>query len=148
MKKNSKWAISAGTMTLAATLSSGLGAAGSVTTTADNCASAWAILLTSHPSIHGSFPHTDYKDAITGVVNNNRYWTVGEYERIIAQKFTLETYDTKFHEGGTAYVAHCGSGATCNALASEVLKAYPDLGSPVVYCHYEAPHILDNPSPF
>jgi hypothetical protein len=29
-----------------------------------------------------------------------------------------------------------------------VLKAYPELGSPVVYCTIEPPHILDNPQSF
>ena len=52
---------------------------------------------------------------------------------------------TRNSEGGTAYVAHCGHGATCNELAREVLKAYPELGNPVVYCTNEPPQ-SDNPA--
>ena len=124
------------------------GSAGSVTTTKDDCASAWAIIMASHPSVHGGFQHVEYKEAILGVVKWHPHWTVGPYERIRSQHFELQTFDTRFHEGGTAYVAHCGHGATCNELSREVLKAYPEIPTPVVYCTVEPPHILENPASF
>jgi len=124
------------------------GAAGSVTATKDDCVTAWAILMVSHPSVHGGFQHPGYKEAIMGVVRTRPHWTVGSYEPGFSQKFDLQTFDTRFTEGGTAYVAHCGHGATCNEVAREVLKAYPELGSPVVYCTIDPPHILDNPASF
>lgn len=123
-------------------------AANSVTPTKDDCNTAWAILMASHPTVHGAFPHADYKEAINNVVRNNPHWTAGAYEGGISQKFDLQTFDTRFHEGGTAYVAHCGHGATCNALAAATLKNYPEAGSPVVYCTIEPPHVLDNPQSF
>jgi hypothetical protein len=132
-------------MAVGLTASDASDAAGSVTTTKDDCMNAWATLMASHPSIHGAFPHTDYKEAITNVIKNHPHWTLGGYEPGISQKFELVTFDTRFHEGGTAYVAHCGHGATCNALAEAVYKAYPSAGSPVVFCTVEPPHILDNP---
>ena len=90
--------------------------------------------------------HARYWEAISGVVTKpvGRWVVVDNYEPGVAQKVSFRQYDTKFHEGGTAYVAHCGAGFTCNALAEEVLKNYPDVGSPGVYCG-EVPHILDNP---
>ncbi|MEM9695054.1 MAG: hypothetical protein AAGA56_21105 [Myxococcota bacterium] len=127
-----------------ATFSYDTTAAGSVAKTKDDCVTAWAILFSTHPTVHGGFQHPEFKDAIMGVVNTRKHWTVGEYEPGIAQKFDLQTCDTTFVEGGTAYVAHCGSGATCNFVAEEVLKAYPELGSPSVHCTLEPPHILES----
>ncbi len=123
-------------------------AASSVTTTKDDCMTAWATLMASHPMVHGAFPHVDYKETINAVVRNHPHWTTGSYEPGISQKFELLTFDTRFHEGGTAYVAHCGHGATCNELARAVLKQYPELGSPVVHCTNDPPHIYDNPAGF
>ena len=130
------------------TTSNGSDAAGSVTTTKDDCMNAWATLMASHPSVHGAFPHVDYKEAITNVIRNHPHWTLGAFEPGVSQKFELSTFDTRFHEGGTAYVAHCGHGATCNELARAVLKQYPELGSPVVHCTVDPPHIYDNPQGF
>ena len=117
------------------------GAANSVQRTADNCMNAHAILMASE-----SGNHATYWEAIQGVVNSRRgSWTVvSDYEPGVAQKISFRQYDTKFKEGGTAYVAHCGEGATCNQLAEVVLKRYPESGSPSVWCG-EVPHILDNP---
>ncbi len=123
-------------------------AANSVTHTKEDCTTAWAILMASHPTIIGAFPDGDYKEAISNIVRNNPHWTAGTYEHGVSQKFDLQTFETHFHEGGTAYVAHCGHGATCNALAAATLKNYPESGSPVVYCTIEPPSILDNPQSF
>ncbi len=90
--------------------------------------------------------HARYWEAISGVVKTpiGRWVVVSDYEPGVAQKVSFRQYDTKFHQGGTAYVAHCGAGFTCNALAEQVLKNFPAVGSPGVYCG-EVPHILDNP---
>lgn len=117
------------------------GAANTVHKTADSCSNAHAILMASTDG-----DHARYWEAIAGVVKNpNRRWhVVDSYEPGVAQKVSFRQFDTRFHEGGTAYVAQCGAGFTCNALAEDVLKNYPDVGSPGVYCG-EVPHILDNP---
>jgi hypothetical protein len=117
------------------------GAANSVQKTADNCVNAHAILMASSSGNHGT-----YWEAIQGVIASRRgSWTVvSDYEPGVAQKISFRQYDTKFTTGGTAYVAHCGEGATCNLLAEAVLKRYPESGSPSVWCG-EVPHILDNP---
>ena len=148
MRRVWKVAAVAGALAVSCMLTDNTSAAGSVTTTKDDCMTAWAILMSSHPTVHSAFPHQDYKENILGVVKWRPHWKVGEYVAGVSQSFDLQTFDTRFHEGGTAYVAHCGHGATCNELAREVLKAYPELGSPVVYCTLEPPHILENPQSF
>jgi hypothetical protein len=133
----------------------GIDAAGSVKTTKDDCMTAWATLMASHPTVHAAFPHQEYKEAILNVVKWHPHWNSeigptpgGGYFPGVSQKFELLTFDTRFVEGGTAYVAHCGHGATCNELAREVLKSYPELGSPQVDCTLEPPHVLENPQAF
>ncbi len=148
MRKIWKAAAVLGAAAMACTMVDNTTAAGSVTTTKDDCMTAWAILMASHPTVHGAFPHTEYKEAILNVVKWHPHWRVGEYLPGESQKFDLQTFDTRFHEGGTAYVAHCGHGATCNELARVILKAYPELGSPTVHCTIDPPHILDNPQSF
>ena len=148
MRRVWKAAAVVGALAVSCMLTDNTSAAGSVTTTKDDCMTAWAILMSSHPTVHAAFPHSDYKESILGVVKWRPHWKVGEYVAGASQSFDLQTFDTRFHEGGTAYVAHCGHGATCNELAREVLKAYPELGSPVVYCTLEPPHILENPASF
>jgi len=148
MRRVWKAAAVVGALAVSCMLTDNTSAAGSVTTTKDDCMTAWAILMSSHPTVHAAFPHVDYKESILGVAKWRPHWKVGEYVAGSSQSFDLQTFDTRFHEGGTAYVAHCGHGATCNELAREVLKAYPELGSPVVYCTLEPPHILENPQGF
>src|SRR5690606_1742118 len=84
----------------------GIDAAGSVKTTKDDCMTAWATLMASHPAVHVAFPHQEYKEAILNVIKWHPHWTVGAYEAGVSQRFDLSTFDTRFHEGGTAYVAH------------------------------------------
>jgi hypothetical protein len=121
-------------------------AAGQVTPTKDDCTTAWAILISHHPSVHGGFPHPDFLEAVQNVTKWHAHWNSGGYEPGVSQKFSLCNADLKFVEGGGAVVAHCGHGATCNELAREVLKAYPELGSPGVYCTIDPPVVLENVS--
>jgi hypothetical protein len=116
-------------------------AANTVHKTADTCRNAHAILMASADGNHAR-----YWEAIGGTVKApiGKWKVVDTYEPGIAQKVSFRQYDTKFHQGGTAYVAHCGHGGTCNEIAEEILKHYPEAGSPGVYCG-EIPHILDNP---
>jgi hypothetical protein len=110
--------------------------AGTVTTTKDDCATAWAILHTG--DVAG-------QEQVKNVVRWHRHWSTEEgYLPGVSQKFQLHTFDRTFG-GGSVTVAHCGHGATCNELAREVNKAYPNTGNPVVYCTIEAPHVLGNP---
>ena len=109
--------------------------AGTVTTTKDDCVTAWAILTTGDAI---------GQEAVKNVVRWHRHWSPDGYEPGVSQKFQLHSFDRAFGEGN-ATVAHCGHGATCNELARVVAKAYPNAGSPVVYCVIEPPHILENP---
>lgn len=117
-------------------------AANSVQKTADTCMNAHAILAAS-----ASGNNDVIWDAIGRAVKAQPYkWkVVADYEPMIAQKVSFRQYETRFVEGGSAFVAHCGHGGTCNELADWILKNYPDLGSPAVYCG-DVPHILDNPT--
>ncbi len=109
--------------------------AGTVTTTKDDCMTAWAVLA----------PGTaEMQEAVKNVVRWHRHWSAEGYDAGVSQKFQLHSFDRTFG-GGTATVAHCGHGATCNELAREVSKAYPNVGNPVVFCTIEPPHILENP---
>jgi len=116
-------------------------AANTVQKTADNCQNAHAVLMAGADGAHSR-----YWEAIKGVItsSNGVFQLVSDDERGVSQKVSLRQYDTRFTQGGTAYVAHCGHGGTCNELAEAVLKHYPESGSPSVWCG-EVPHILDNP---
>ncbi|MBI4953892.1 MAG: hypothetical protein HY908_17845 [Myxococcales bacterium] len=116
-------------------------AAGKVTPAVDNCMNAHAVLAASK----GGDSAVIWQ-AIDGVMRVRPHWAkVSDYEPMVAQKISFRQYSVKWGEGITAYVAHCGHGGTCNQLAEAVLKAYPDIGSPVVYCG-QVPYFLDNPS--
>jgi hypothetical protein len=117
------------------------GAQNAVQKTADTCANAHAVLL-----VGADGNHARYWEAIYNVAKNPLKWwrIVDDYTPMVSMVFSFRQYDTRFFQGGTAYVAHCGSGATCNELAEEVLKHYPDSGSPRVYCG-EVPYLLENP---
>ncbi len=115
-------------------------AAGGVTRAPDNCSNAHAVLMSS-----ASGDHARHWAAIGGVMRAHPHWqVVPEYEPGVSQKASFRQYDAKFAQGVTAYVASCGHSATCNAIAEAVLKAYPAIPSPAVYCG-EIPHVLDNP---
>ncbi len=109
---------------------------------APSCARAHAILMAST-----SGNHSLHWEAIGRVAKSSIHaWQiVDEPEPMVAQKIAFKQWDTKFHDGGTAYVAHCGAGVTCNDFAKEILKLYPNVGDIGVYCG-EVPHILDNPT--
>jgi hypothetical protein len=116
-------------------------AAGKVTRTADKCVNAHAILMASNTGNHARF-----WEAIYSVTKTRPYWEIlSDYQPGVSQKMSFRQYDAKFAQGVTAYVAHCGHGATCNELAEQLLKQYPEIQNPVVYCG-EVPHILDNPT--
>ncbi len=109
--------------------------AAGVTPTKDDCMSAWAILTSGDAA---------GREAVQNVIRWHPHWKSVGYEPGISQSFGLGVFDRRFM-GGQVTVAHCGHGATCNALAEAVFKAYPSAGSPVVYCVVDPPHILDNP---
>ncbi|MEM9694577.1 MAG: hypothetical protein AAGA56_18655 [Myxococcota bacterium] len=132
-------AIFAGVVALGASAT----AANSVEKIADACMRAHAVLMASPSGEDASVRW----DAIRALIerSNGRFVLVDEYEPGVAQKVSLQQYETRFVEGGVAYVAHCGAGITCNELAQEVLNRYPEAGSPRVYCG-EVPHVLENPT--
>jgi hypothetical protein len=110
-------------------------AAGQVTPTKEDCITAWAILAS------GDAPG---QEAVKNVVNWNKHWKSGSYVAGESQSFQLMTFDRTFGSGSVT-VAHCGHGGTCNELANAVLKAWPNMGNPVVYCTVDPPHVLQNP---
>ncbi len=120
---------------LAFTMGSDTVEAAGVTRTKDDCMSAWAILNAGDAG---------GREAVQGVVRWHPHWKSGAYEPGISQSFALSVFDRRFM-GGQVTVAHCGHGATCNALAEAVYKAYPSSGNPVVFCVNDPPHIIDNP---
>jgi len=117
-------------------------AANQVKKTGDTCRNAHAILTASEASRSAVI-----WEAISRVVKARpfRWKAVPDYEPGVSQKVSFRQYETRFHEGGIAYVAHCGAGQTCNDLAAELLQSYPEMGSPGVFCG-AVPHILDNPT--
>lgn len=111
--------------------------AGSVSATKDDCADAWAILFSTNDKSGNK------KEMVKRVVAGRGYWRVGDFERGRSQHFELLTANVKDEAGLEAHIAHCGHGATCNELSREILRNYPDIGSPVVFCQPELPIILD-----
>jgi len=109
--------------------------AAGVTPTKPDCISAWALLAPGSAS---------GKEAVQSVVRWHRHWDASGYEPFRSQKFSLQVFDVVTSNRNVT-VAHCGHGATCNALADAVLKAYPNVGQPVVYCTAEPPPLLANP---
>jgi hypothetical protein len=144
MRHHWKLAIPALALTMATTTTDLTIAASTVQATNPNCMSAWATLMTTHPSVHGAFPHVEFKEAILRAVGN----TSGTFRAGDGGAYELLTFDTRFVEGGTAYVAHCGNGATCNSLGEKVIKAYPEVGTVYVYCTPTPPVVLENPQSF
>jgi hypothetical protein len=107
------------------------------------CSNAHALLLaslsTDKAAIWGSIRH-----AATG--DKDKWQIVDDYEPGVAVKLSLREYDTKNHEGGTAYVVHCGHGGTCNSLAKVWFDKHPTSYSTKVYCG-PLPGSIDNPRP-
>jgi hypothetical protein len=130
-----------GVLALATTMVVDGGAANTVHKTSEICMNAHAILAASMDSDHSRFWEAIGRTAKSPPYE---YLVVSDYEPGIAKKVSFRQYDLRFHQGGTAYVAHCGHGGTCNKLAEAFLQNYPEAGSPGVYCG-EVPHILDNP---
>jgi hypothetical protein len=141
-----KLAIPALALTMATTATEPTIAASTVQATNPNCMNAWATLMTTHPSVHAAFPHVEFKEAILRALGSTS--ATGGFERGMGGAYELLTFDTRFVEGGTAYVAHCGNGATCNSIGEKIIKAYPEVGTVYVYCTPTPPVVLDNPQAF
>lgn len=113
----------------------------SVTEAPDSCANAHAVLVASKSGKH------DYIWREIGRVVKTRPYTwrvVPEHEPGVAQKVSFRQWDTRYVEGGTAYIAHCGHGGTCNSLAHAFFEKHSDWGSPVVFCG-PVPELFENP---
>lgn len=111
---------------------------------ADTCANAHAILTASK-----SGQHELVWRAVARTVRSDRdkWEVVDDYEPMVVRRVSFRQYDTRYVEGGTAYVAHCGHGGTCNALADAFAKEMDGLlPVPEVYCGV-VPGVLDNPQP-
>jgi hypothetical protein len=73
---------------------------------------------------------------IAGFVMYSRpHWkVVDDHEPGVSQQASFRQYGVKGRDDATAYVANCGHGATCNAIAAAFFKAYRRVGKPRVYC--------------
>jgi hypothetical protein len=78
--------------------------------------------------------------------DDNQWKIVDDYEPGVVRKLSLREYDTSDHAGGTAYIAHCGYGGTCNSLAKAFHDKHPDWYPTEVYCG-PLPSTLSNPRP-
>ncbi len=140
MKKIFGFVLAGAASLVVGTVGESSNAAGQVTRTADNCVNATAILMASNTGNHARF-----WEAIYSVTKTRPYWQIKQdHVPGESQSMSFRQYDAAFAQGVTAYVAHCGHGATCNELATQTLKQYPEIQNPVVFCG-ETPHILTNP---
>ena len=79
------------------------------------------------------------------VMHSKSFWhIVQDVKPGEAQKAAFYRYKVHGHKNGNAYVAHCGSGATCNAIAASFFRAYKHIGKPMVYCGM-APNVIHSP---
>lgn len=79
------------------------------------------------------------------IMHSKSFWhIVQDVKPGVAQQAAFYHYKVHGHENGNAYVAHCGSGSTCNAIAASFFRAYKHIGKPMVYCGM-APNILHSP---
>ena len=105
------------------------------------CMNAHAVIVASKSGKH------DYVwSEIARVVKRrpHQWQIVEDYEPGVSQRVSFRQYDLKYHEGGTAYVAHCGHGGTCNALVKAFFEEHQDWYSPEVFCG-AVPEALVNP---
>lgn len=109
------------------------GDAEGVLATKDDCMTAWAMLAPGDAA---------GQEMVKTVIRWHPHWNAGGYEPGVSQRFALHSFERQL---GPITVAHCGHGATCNALARAVAKAYPNVGNPMVVCMREPPPGLDNP---
>ncbi|MCC6521435.1 MAG: hypothetical protein IT373_02120 [Polyangiaceae bacterium] len=64
-----------------------------------------------------------------------KFWQmVPSYEPGRAQQVSFRQYGVKDRSDVTAFVARCGSGGTCNAVADTFYKWYRHIGIPQVHC--------------
>ncbi len=107
----------------------------------ETCANAHAVLVASKSGQH------DYIWGEIGKTVRSKpqsFQVVDEYEPGVVQRVSFTQYDLKYVEGGTAYVAHCGHGGTCNALAKLFVETHPDWYASEVFCG-QVPEALVNP---
>lgn len=107
----------------------------------ESCANAHALLVASQSGQHDHIWNEIRKTIQSG---NGKWELVDDYEPGVSHRVSLRQYDLKYHQGGSAYVMHCGHGGTCNEFANAFLKAHPDWYSPEVFCGV-VPEALENP---
>jgi len=106
----------------------------------ETCNNAHAVIVASRSGRH------DYIWGEIGKVVKRkpyRFKVSGQYEPGVWGSVSFEQYDLEYVEGGTAYVAHCGHGGTCNQLIQDFFAEHDDWYSPEVFCG-AVPDGLDN----
>ena len=121
-------------------------AAGGVQETTPVCREAHAILAGGNDG-----EHARRWEAVSRVVRKNRKWTVIDApERDTVDRIAFRQWRAAHPCKGcpeTYYVAHCGHGGTCNAVARAYVEAYPSSSPPpVVFCG-ETANVLTDPQP-
>jgi hypothetical protein len=115
-----------------------------LTQTQDSCKNAFAVLMASASPNKASL-WSEVRWIAHG--DKEKWEVVDQYEPGVVKKLSLHEYDTKFFPGGTAYVAHCGHGGTCNSLAKAWFDKYPNRYSTAVYCGSAPPAIVNPRKP-
>ncbi|MEM1029185.1 MAG: hypothetical protein AAF928_19150 [Myxococcota bacterium] len=106
----------------------------------ETCANAHAVVVASRTADH---------DVVWGEIGKvirrkpQRFRVRPDYEPGVVGSISLRQYDLEYVEGGSAYVAHCGHGGTCNQLVRDFFAEHDDWYSPEVFCG-AVPDGLDN----
>ncbi len=141
MRKSERlWVGAAAVLVAAVAGDSQAQAGGRIKKTVEQCSNAYAIL--------GWAPGPDDKvwEKMGWVMYTRPHWKIAEqHERGVVQQASFRQYGVKGAPGAVAFVAHCGHGGTCNAIAESFFKWYGRVGVPAVYCG-PLPRLLENPS--
>lgn len=114
--------------------------------TVPNCVNATAILGGS--TAGGNEEH--FQKIIAHLKKEDRRWeVVAEAERMVTKKISLKRWSVRNPKQGgpdTVLTAQCGHGGTCNLVAQEVLRLFPQMSpGPEVHCG-DTSNILENPT--
>ena len=107
--------------------------AAGIKTAPDGCRHTHAILGWS--TFEKAKQHKRVWKKVGWVMGRRKYLEiVDDYQPGVAQKASFRQFQVAGHKNGTAYVAECGHGGTCNQIALALYKMYKGIGTPIVYC--------------
>ncbi len=88
------------------------------------------------------FDTPEARSSIQRIISEDKRLSDEGYEERVAHKFELMVFDLTTIDG-TAIVAHCGHGGTCNLLAQKLHSNFPT-SQPVVVCTHDPPSSIEN----